>query len=82
VNWIPDQFEIDLYDIVSITVAELQMTSRLFEVVGLTHDWLRGAASTKSHVTTYVLQECAVQSDPGWFVLDTSELDSAAILAY
>jgi hypothetical protein len=34
------------------------------------------------HTTTYVLQECAVQSDPGWFVLDTSELDSADILAY
>jgi hypothetical protein len=40
INWIPDQFEIDLYDIVSITVAELQMTSRLFEVVGLTHEGL------------------------------------------
>jgi hypothetical protein len=40
------------------------------------------APRSTSHTATYVLQECAVQSDPGWFVLDTSELDSAAILAY
>jgi hypothetical protein len=83
VNWIPYQFEIDLYDIVSVTVAELSMTERLFEVVGLTHESdFAPSAADHMHTTTYVLQECRVQADPGWFTLDTSQLDGDDVLAY
>lgn len=83
-NWLPEQFEIDLYDVISVTIAKLSMTARRFEVVGLTHEGRRAhSASLHEHVTTYVLQECRVQTDdPGWFVLDASLLDDPDVLAY
>ena len=83
VNWLPYQFEIDLYDVIAVTIAELGMTDRLFEVVGLTHECsFAPSADANSHMATYVLQESRVQTDPGWFVLDTSQLDGADVLAY
>ena len=83
VNWLPYQFEVDLYDVISVTIAELGMTSRLFEVVGLTHECdFAPSAASNMHTATFVLQESAVQTDPGWFVLDTSELDGSDILGY
>ena len=82
-NWMPYQFEIDLFDIISVTIAELGMTDRLFEIVGLTHYGnLAASADAVHHVTDYVLQECRVQTDPGWFILDTSVLDGTDILVY
>jgi PKD repeat protein len=81
-NWFPEQFDLDLYDLIAFTSAQLDMTDRLFEIVGLTHEADLAAEEAQHHVVTYVLQECKVQADPGWFILDTSELDSAAILAY
>ena len=81
-NWFPDQFELDLYDVIAFTSTHLGMDAVLFEIVGLTHQANVASPTVQHHVTTYVLQESRVQSDPGWFVLDTSELDSADILAY
>lgn len=84
-NWIPEQFDIDLYDIVAGTTSMGDLDAVLFEVVGLTHDgYLAASTSARYHVTTYVLQECRVQdaADFPWFVLDTSLLDSADVLAY
>jgi hypothetical protein len=88
VNWIPEQFEIDLYDTIAVTIGELSMTDRIFEVVGLTHECDLAAVDADgnpvvSHTTTYVLQECRVQAYPGWFRLGLSLLGAASdILAY
>ena len=82
-NWIPEQFEIDLFDTIAVTSPQLSMTARLFEVVGLTHEGrLAASAAVNHHVTTYVLQELPIQSDPGWFMLDSSLIASADMLAY
>lgn len=84
-NWFPDMFDIDLYDLIAYTSPQLSATDRLFEIVGLTHQGnvaSPAAPGPVHHTATYVLQECAVQADPGWFYLDNSDLDSAAILAY
>lgn len=79
-NWIPEQFEIDLYDTIAVTIAEGDLSARLFEVVGLTHEAsFAPNASSHHHVSTFVLQECRVQDadDFPWFYLDDpgSELD-------
>lgn len=83
-NWLPDQFDRDLFDILAVTIAQLSMSARHFEIVGLTHTCDLAAPTAVHHTTTYVLQECAVQSDPGWFVLGTSELGPTGtdLLAY
>lgn len=81
-NWFPYMFDLELGEIVSYTSPQLGVTSRHFEVVGLTHEGNMAAETGQHHVLTLVLQECRVQSDPGWFVLDTSELDDTDILAY
>ena len=75
-------FEIDLFDTLSVTIAQLGMTARLFEVVGMTLDGHMAGADAKLHVLRLVLQESRTQTDPGWFVLDTSELDDTHVLAY
>lgn len=76
---LPQMLELNLYDVVSVTVAQLGMTARHFEIVGQTVTWAREMPLPS---LDYVLQECRVQSDPGWFVLDASLLDSAHKLAY
>jgi hypothetical protein len=87
-NWFPDMFTLEMYDVVSVTIAQLGMTARLFEVVGLTHECNLAAVDgdgnpVVSHTTTYVLQECRVQTDPGWFVIGLSLLGAASdVLAY
>lgn len=80
-NWFPHQFNLDLYDVVEVAIDQLQ-TTMAFEIVGLTHEGHRAATGVRHHVTTYVLQECRVQSDPGWFVWDSSEWDGSDLLAY
>lgn len=80
-NWFPDMFELDLYDVISFTSSQLGMTDYLFEIVGLTLEGHIAADTVKHHVVTYVLQESRYQTDPGWFILDTSELDGPDILA-
>ena len=82
VNWFPDMFDIDLFDIISVTFAGVGVTSRLFEVVGLTHHAVFITDTRSLHTVDYVLQECRVQTDPGWFTLDVSELDGTDVLAY
>lgn len=87
VNWFPDMFDIDLFDRVSVTVAQLSITNRVFEVVGLTlHCDLAALDADDNpvvlHTATYVLQESREQTDPGWFTTDVSESDGTDILAY
>lgn len=83
VNWLPEMLELDLFDVISVTIAQLGMTARLFEIVGLTIDCDFAASASEHYYTaTYVLQECRVQSDPGWFTLGSSLLDSTDKLAY
>ena len=83
VNWLPEQLEVDLFDVIAVTIDTLAMTARLFEVIGLTHEcsWV---ASATEHLftTTYVLQECRVQTDPGWFMVGTSLLNGTDVLGY
>jgi hypothetical protein len=82
-NWLPQMFEIDLFDTLSLTIAALGMTDRIFEVVGLTLEGkLAYSSAVKHHVLTLVLQESRTQTDPGWFVLDSSVLDGTDILAH
>jgi hypothetical protein len=82
-NWFPEMFEVDLYDVIAVTIAQLGMTARHFEIVGLTHEGRIAASATVCHhILTLVLQECRVQADPGWFILDSSLLDGADVLAY
>jgi hypothetical protein len=87
VNWIPEMFTLDLLDRVSVTVDELSITDRVFEIVGLTlHSDLAALDVNDNpvvlHTATYVLQESREQTDPGWFILDDSLLDDTDILAY
>lgn len=88
INWFPEQFDLDLFDRISVTVAELSIADRLFEIVGLTHHGEMAAADVDGnptavlHTVTYVLQECREQTDPGWFILDDSLLDGTDILAF
>lgn len=81
-NWFPYMFDIDLFDIIAYTSTQQNVADRLFEVVGLTHESDVAATNAVHHTVTYVLQECRVQSDPGWFILDTSTLDGDDVLAY
>jgi hypothetical protein len=82
VNWFPEMLEVDLYDVIAFTSGQLGLAARLFEVVGLTIDGRHGADLAVESEVTYTLQECRVQSDPGWFVLDLSLLDGTDVLAY
>ena len=71
VNWLPDQFDLDLYDVIAFTSPQLKMDARLFEIVGLTHEAILAAsADLHSHTTTYVLQESRLQEAADWFILD------------
>jgi hypothetical protein len=82
-NWLPEMFEVDLFDVITVTIAQLGMTARHFEVVGLTLEGrIAASAAVCHHILTLVLQECRVQADPGWFILDTSLLNGTDILAY
>lgn len=87
VNWLPEQFELDLYDVISFTSTHLGMSNVLFEIVGLTHTGeLAVVGGPVLHTTTYVLQECRVQNaaDFPWFVLNSSTLAAAGtdVLGY
>jgi hypothetical protein len=75
-------FTVDLFDVISFTSPQLGLTSRLFEVVGLTLEGNRAATGSIHHTATYVLQECRVQSATGWFVADTSTANGTAVLGY
>jgi hypothetical protein len=77
-DWLPGMLEIDLYDILEVTIYQLGATLR-FEVVGLTITLAKDALLP---VVTYVLQQCRVQTDPGWFIVGTSLLDGPDVLAY
>jgi hypothetical protein len=77
-DWFPGQFDLDLFAVVGITIDQLGITDHRYEVIGVTHKCVVEGV----HEATYVLQECRVQSDPGWFVLDESLLDGTDILAY
>lgn len=82
-NWFPDMFERDLYDVIDVTSLNLGSDAVLFEIVGLTHVGHIASPTVVHHTVTYVLQECRVQTDPGWFILDSSHLDPGTdVLAY
>jgi hypothetical protein len=70
-NWMPEQFQVDLFDVISFTSPQIMGTAtRLFEVVGLTHEGIRAADDSVEHRTTYVLQESRIQSAYVWFQTD------------
>jgi hypothetical protein len=86
-NWFPTQFDLDLYDRISLTIAELSISDRIFEIVGLTHHGILAALDVHGnpvayHTVTYTLQESRVQTPTTWFTLDVSELDGPDELAY
>lgn len=81
-NWLPEQFDLDLFDVVEFNSSQIGVANRLFEIVGITHEGRHAGTNAIQHTTTYVLQECRAQTDPGWFVLDSSLLDGTDILAY
>ena len=81
-NWFPDMFQRDLFDILALTSAQLDVSGMLFEITGLTHQSDKAASGAIHHSVTYVLQQSRIQAATSWFVLDTSTLDSAAMLGY
>ncbi len=86
-NWFPTQFSLDLYDRISLTIAELSITSRIFEIVGLTHHAIVAALDVHGnpvayHTVQYTLQESRVQTPTEWFTLDVSTSDGPDFLAY
>ena len=86
VNWLPHAFRWDLYDTLALTIAQLNTSARVFEVVGLSEVWTVAASAAQVSVTTaYQLQERRVQpgdGSPTFFTLGTSVLDGADVLAY
>lgn len=81
-NWFPTMFTLDLYDTISFTSTQLGMTAVIFEIIGLTHTADVAATTVQHHTVTYVLQESRSQTDPGWFVLNSSLLNGVKILGY
>lgn len=86
-SWLPNQFDLDLYEVISFSSPQLAMSGVLFEIVGLTHEGRLASAGPVHHITTYVLQESRVQrpGDFPWFILDdpSSLLDDGVhVLAY
>jgi hypothetical protein len=86
-NWMPEMFDMDLFNRISLTIAELSITGRIFEIVGLTLTSDLAALDANGnpvvhHTATYVLQESRVQEPFGWFILDDSLLDDTDVLAY
>lgn len=81
-NWLPYQFDLDLFDLIQFSSTQLGVSDRLFEIVGLTHEGRHAGANAIEHVTTYVLQECRVQSATNWFTTDTHAPDGSAITGY
>jgi hypothetical protein len=80
-NWLPTQFQIDLFDVISFTSVQLKVSALKFEIVGLTERVDRAPDNLAYHVvTTYQLQEQKVHAM--FFTLDVSELDGADELAY
>jgi hypothetical protein len=71
-----------MFDVLSVTVDGMSMSARHFEVIGRSIDIAIAASTVQSASVVYVLQECRVQSDPGWFIVGTSLLNSADKLAY
>lgn len=86
-NWFPTQFDLDLYDRISLSIAELSIADRIFEIVGLTHHGMVAALdvhgdSVAYHTVTYTLQESRVQTPTEWFTTDVSTSDGPDHLAY
>lgn len=82
VNWLPEMYSLELFDIVAFTSAQMAVSGMQMELVGITLNGIRGAAGLVNHTASLTLAQSRVQSDPGWFVLNTSELNSADILGY
>lgn len=86
VNWMPEQFDLDLFDRIAFTSSQLKVDARIFEIVGLTHHGVMAALENDNpvvyHETTYVLQESRVQEATQWFTTDVSTSDGPDKLAY
>ncbi len=81
-NWFPYMFSLGLFDIISFSSPQLAVSGLLMELLGITLNGIRAASGAVYHTATLSLAQSRVQSDPGWFILDTSELNSVAILGY
>jgi PKD repeat protein len=81
-NWMPQMFDLDLFDLLAVTSSQIGVTGRIFEIIGVTHTCYRASNNGVHHVVDYELVESRVQSPKDWFTLDVSELDSSHVLAY
>ena len=80
-NWLPTQFQIDLFDVVDVTSVQLKVSALKFEIVGMTERVNRAPDNLAVHfVTVYQLQEQKVHAM--FFTTDVSHLDGADLLAY
>lgn len=82
VNWLPYQFQLDLFDLVSFTSSQIGVDDRLFEIVGLQHTGVLATAGPVYHEAVYTLQECRVQEPIDWFTWDVSDWDGVDNWAY
>lgn len=74
-NWIPEQFQLDLLDLLDLTSGQLKEDARLFEIVGLQHHCDFASPEGVLHKTDYVVAESRVQTPTTWFTWDTSVWD-------
>lgn len=83
-NWLPTAFQIDLFDLITMTSVQLKATTIRFEITGLSEvaDRAPSTGSGVHWVTTYQLQEARLQSSYNWFMLGSSLLGSTDHLAY
>lgn len=81
-NALAKVFPLELYDLVSLTVAELSVTARLFEIVGLTGRCIRaagtgGAPEVILFEHDYQVQESRLQAPFTFFTWDVSKWNDA-----
>lgn len=84
VNWIPEMFTLNPYDLIAATIASVSASGVKFDIVGLTEtcDMASETGPTVHHEITYQLQESRIQGTMDWFVLDNSALNGPDPLGY
>lgn len=82
-NWFPDMLNRDLYDLLGITVAQLDASAKKFEIIGLSGVVDVAASASVVHWTvTYTLREAHIQGTQTFFTLNTSTLNGSHLLGY
>lgn len=74
-------FSRDLYDVLTLSIDKLSVTSRRAEVIGLRGSHNPGRSGDGIWSVTYELQETPNQSALDWFDVDTDSINGAQVIA-